>query len=294
MDLPPCSDSSRAREEPLAATASRVERWLVVEHRGPWGPEAPPTARMELRVARRLAELAQQARARLLLVRRPAGVDCPQGRAVYAAESRPGSEALRRTHVLDDEQLLDLRPFADPQGWTPVAEPLYLVCTHGRHDRCCAVRGRPVAQALSQVWPEQVWEVSHIGGDRFAPNLLVLPEGLYVGRLEPEVAVAVVEALERGELPLPHLRGRSSLPLPSQAAQQFARERYGRVARDDLFPVAQEVVQDDVWRVRLSGPGGPDVLAVVRYVREGAPEVLSCGADPKVAPTFACLSLQAG
>jgi len=26
-------------------------------------------------------------------------------------------------------------------------QPLYLVCTHGTHDVCCAVRGRPVAAA---------------------------------------------------------------------------------------------------------------------------------------------------
>ena len=47
-------------------------------------------------------------------------------------------------------------------------EPMLLVCTHGVHDTCCAVRGRPVAAALARRWPEATWECSHVGGDRFA------------------------------------------------------------------------------------------------------------------------------
>src|SRR4029453_5830608 len=60
----------------------------------------------------------------------------------------------------------------------------------GRHGACCAERGRPVAAALAQAHPEETWEVSHIGGDRFAGNLLVLPNGLYYGRLDPGPALA--------------------------------------------------------------------------------------------------------
>ena len=67
--------------------------------------------------------------------------------------------------------------------------PILLVCTHGVHDTCCALRGRPVAAALAARWPGQVWECSHVGGDRFAPNVVVLPDGFYYGNLDPETAV---------------------------------------------------------------------------------------------------------
>ncbi len=290
----PCSDGSRLRDEPLAATASRVDRWLLVEHTGPWGPETVPSGRMDLRVSRRLGELASEARARLLLLRRHGGVPTDGGRWVYAVDSRPGSEQVWGRLVRDDEELLALQPFTDVAGWHRVDTPLYLVCTHGRHDRCCAVRGRPVAHALGHD-DRNVWECSHIGGDRFAANLLVLPEGLYFGRVEPEEARALALALESGDLGragAARLRGRSSLTLPAQAAQQFAREQLDRTALDDLAPVAQETLQPDVWRVRLGGSGGPDVEVVVRYVRGGEPAVLTCGGDPKVAPTFACDSLR--
>ncbi|MCU1691174.1 MAG: Sucraseferredoxin family protein [Frankiales bacterium] len=287
---PVCSDTSRSRDEPLVATASRVERWLLVEHPGPWGPESVPSSRMALHVARALAELAAAGSARLLLVRRHRDEEVgEQGRWVFAVDSRPGSEQVRAVHVDDDAELLELAPWRDPDGWDVVDKPLYLVCTHGRKDRCCAVRGRPVAHALSAARPGQVWESSHLGGDRFAPNLVALPEGLYVGRVEADEVVAVVEALEAGTLPAGLVRGRSSLPSPAQAAQHFARAASGRLDRDDLALVRQEVLEPDVWRVLLDG--APQVDVVVRYVRDGEARVISCGDPEKVPPSWALVSL---
>jgi hypothetical protein len=288
-----CSTSSRAREEPLAATASRVERWLLVEHRGPWGPQSVPSSRLSKAAAQALAHAAEAARARLLMVRRPAGVPTGQGRQVFAVDSRPGHEQVLERHVLTDAELLSLTWGEGPQ-WQSRPGPLYLVCTHGRHDRCCAVRGRPVAQALARSYPDQTWESSHIGGDRFAPNLVVLPEGLYLGRIEAEEVVRVVDGLAAGELPAGHVRGRSSLPLPTQAAQQFAREALGCWGRAELVPVAQAGAGTDVWRVRLVSP---DVEVVVRYDRSGDGErhLLTCDADEaKAVPVFRQVSLTAG
>lgn len=287
-----CSASSRLREEPLTATASRVERWLLVEHRGAWGPQSVPSSRMPRALARHLADLAAAAGARLLMVRRPAGVDAGAGRQVLAVDSRPGHESVRQLHVRTDLELLGLA--YDGREWQPYDGPLYLVCTHGRHDRCCALRGRPVAQALSRRHPDRTWEASHVGGDRFAANVVVLPDGLYLGRVAADEVVAVVDDLAAGRLPAGHVRGRSSLPLPTQAAQQFAREALNAWEAGDLVPVAQEPTGQDCWRVRLAGP---DVEVVVRYDRsgDGGRHLLTCGADElKTPPLFRQVSLTVG
>ena len=296
-----CSQSSRDREEPLVATASRVDRWLLVEHRGAWGPESVPSGRMGRAAARAIAQAANAARARLVLVRRPHGVPDTDGRWVYAVDSRPGHERTLARHLADDAELVRLEPpFGDApaDGWAPLDGPLYLVCTHGRHDRCCAVRGRPVAKALSRREPERTWECTHVGGDRFAANLVVLPEGLYVGRVEADEVVRVVDELAAGALPPGLVRGRSSLSLPVQAAQAFARESSGRWGADDLLPVVQHAATPehgpDTWRVVLAGPGGPDVEVVVRYDREGdgGRSVLTCGAvEAKPVPLFRQVAL---
>jgi len=292
-----CSAGSRARAEPLTATASRVERWLLVEHRGSWGPGSVPSSRMSPQLAHSLAATAEAAGARLLMVRRPKGVPTEPGRWVFAADSRPGCERLLVRHVERDVELLHLTlPLGDhphDDGWQPYEGPLYLVCTHGRHDRCCALLGRPVAQALAARHPGRTWESSHVGGDRFAANVVVLPAGTYLGRVRPDDVARVVGELAAGLLPAGHLRGRSSLPLPTQAAQAFARAALDRWGLHDLVPIRQDGAGPETWRVRLGGPTRPEVEVVVRYDRRGDGErhVLSCDDDATFAPVFRQVSL---
>ena len=58
-----------------------------------------------------------------------------------------------------------------------------------------------------------------MGGDRFAANMLVLPEGLYYGRMEPGTASQVASLHEQGRVDIERLRGRSSYPMPVQYAE---------------------------------------------------------------------------
>lgn len=266
-DVPWCAAASLARREPLRATASRVQRWLLVEHDTAWGPSAVPEALAHL------APTAAAAGARLLAIRRPGRTDT-SGHRVFSVESRPGLESVAA------QQVPDLSAVVWGAG-SPYGRPLYLVCTHGRHDRCCALLGRPVAAALEEVHGDAVWECSHLGGDRFAGNVLVLPEGHYLGRVTPEEAASAVR-----DLPVGLHRGRSSLPSPVQAAQSFAREALGLESVPDLLE--QTTVERDVWSVRLAA----GVEVVVRYVRTGHAHLLTCDADEaKAAPSFELVSL---
>ena len=208
----------------MAGTASTVRSFLLVEHPGPWGVDALRDARMPPGIGPELRERVAGGGTKVLLIRRPdkalrthAGV---RVFAAYAHHSEPWLETavlddLRGVHDLDLEALAAGRSL----GLTAQAEPVLGVCTHGRHDTCCAERGRPVAAGLAAAFPEQTWEASHIGGDRFAANLLVLPHGLYYGRLEPASARGVARLHAAGELDLDHLRGRSGLSTALQAAE---------------------------------------------------------------------------
>jgi hypothetical protein len=110
----------------------------------------------------------------------------------------------------------------------------YLVCTNGARDPCCAIRGPAVAHALERVRPGQVYECSHLGGHRFAANLLVLPDGLVFGRLDTRAALALVDELDAGRLPLEHLRGRSAYDPERQAAEILVRRELGLACVGDL------------------------------------------------------------
>jgi len=225
-----CAVASQTRAESMAGTASTVRSFLLVEHAGPWGEEALRDARMPTGIGPELRERAAASGTKVLLIRRPdKALRTHAGTRVFAAYAHH-SEPWLETTVLDDLRGvhdLDLAALAAGRslGLSPHLEPVLGVCTHGRHDRCCAERGRPVAAGLAAAFPEQTWEASHIGGDRFAANLLVLPHGLYFGRLEPDTARGVARLLAAGELDLDHLRGRSGLATPLQAAE-LALRRY--------------------------------------------------------------------
>lgn len=221
-----CSTASRAAEEPLAGTASTVRAFLLLEAPGPWGVQALRDSRLPDGCRSWLSGLERRLGVRPLLIRRP-------GRPVYGpvrlfAACTGAERSWVGTRLLDDPDevcSLDVRGLAD--GPLPSFErhdgQLLLVCTHGRHDACCAERGRPFAAALAQEAPEETWEVSHIGGDRFAANVLELPSGHYYGRLEPEDAAAFVRTVREGRLDLQHLRGRTAHPFAVQAGEVHLR-----------------------------------------------------------------------
>ncbi len=135
----------------------------------------------------------------------------------------PARRLLLTSTFEDPEELtgLDLDAVArgEVPGWAPFDGPIYGVCTHGRHDACCAERGRPVAAALTASHPDETWEISHMGGDRFAANMVVLPEGLYYGRMDPGSASQVAWLHEAGRVDIGRLRGRSSYPMHVQYAE---------------------------------------------------------------------------
>ena len=178
------------------------------------------------------------------------------------------------------EALLDLDLEAlgrgESLGLTRTDEPVFAVCTHGRHDACCAELGRPTVAALTASHPEQTWEVSHIGGDRFAANLLVLPEGLYYGRVTPEAAPELADRHRSGHLDLDLLRGRSGLPFPAQVAEVAARRVAGATGLRDLRVLS--VRRDgDLSVVRLEVAGAGYDVRVRRTSGDAAPADLPGG-----------------
>ena len=198
-----CSVASTGDAEPLAGTAPTDTEMLFVEHPGPWGRKAVEESRLAVTVREHLASLRG---VRVQLVRR-FGARGERGLRVFHARSRATDWEVRTTVLADAADLVGL----DLAALDPYAGPLWMVCTNGRRDRCCAEVGRPVAAALAARWPEATWETSHLGGHRFAGTLLALPSGHTLGRLDPPSAVDACARLEAGDVPLGLSRGRAGL-----------------------------------------------------------------------------------
>lgn len=227
-----------------------------------------------------IASAAAAHRARPFLVRRYGRQ--PPGRSLrWCVVDQPSGTERWGTWSRGDDLLAAAEALADPVAEPPTgpAQPMLLVCTHALKDVCCAVRGRPVAAALSERWPELTWECSHTGGDRFAANLVVLPEGAYYGNLDPGSAVEVVQDHLRGLTRVDHLRGVSSEAPPVQAACIEALRRFGPGAVGDLRGAGLEPVGPETWLVRVTGTGPlPRAMTatVTRTLRP--PQRLTCRA----------------
>lgn len=286
-----CAALSREAGEDPAGTASVVRRWLLVEQPGSWGADALQESRLPAGVGSQIAEAAAHVQARPLLIRRhgrDAGT-AAGSRTVFAAVTTARARWIERFTVADPAQILDLdlTPMVDGRsvGGEPVDEPLFLVCTNGRHDACCAELGRPVAATLSALEPEATWECSHFGGDRFAGNVVCLPHGLYYGRVTPAMAGPLTQAYRAGRLDLAHLRGRSSYPFPVQAAEIAVRRATDNDVIDDLVCEARDD-RDGVVRTTFRDRRGSRYTVDVAVRRDTAPRVLSCGAAPLPAPRY--------
>ncbi len=274
-----CATASRGREEPVAGTASTFRSFLLLEEPGPWGQDAWRDARLPEGLGAEVRQRCAALTMRPLLIRAHHRRR-PRGRRVYLAHvDGPGAGRLLQTRVADPREVLDLDLAAfvagDDLGLERTDEPVYAVCTHGRHDACCAERGRPVLASVAGLAPDHAWGVSHIGGDRFAGNLLVLGDGLYFGGLDEMSAARVVLAHQDGHLDLDHLRGRSCWPMPVQAAEIALRRALGHTALLGVRLVRRRA-EGDLRVVDLEVEGVVHTVTLRR--REGEPVLLTCHA----------------
>jgi hypothetical protein len=275
-----CSARSSALGEPLLGTASRYRFWLLVEQPGPWGHDALTDSRFPPDVGAVLDRRGRTLGIRVLLIKRRDDPE-PAARRCFAAYTGVKERRITSFEVGDPAELLglDLRALTGARfvGFgEPVAGPLFLVCTHGKHDQCCARHGAPLYRELAGV-PE-AWESSHIGGDRFAGNLVCLPHGIYFGRVPPGDARSVARGYTDGRIDLRYHRGRSCYSPAVQAAEHHLREEGGLEGVDDLALTSHRVLGSGLHRVEFRDLHQVTFAVEVR-VEPGDEQLLTCKAD---------------
>jgi hypothetical protein len=193
---------------------------------------------------------------------------------------RPKPWGRKHELVAEDAKVLLVKRLSGSEPQSP-PERRYLVCTNGARDPCCAIRGPAVAQALERALPGHVYECSHLGGHRFAANVLVLPDGLCFGRLDARTSVALAAELEAGRLPLDHLRGRTTLEPEQQAAEILVRRELGLSGLGDITAV-EVCGSEPQTQVRLADGRR---LAVRLHGESLPPQRVSCRDSKVEAPT---------
>jgi hypothetical protein len=261
-------------------TAAQARFFVILEQSGPWGRDAARESHLDRDLGAEIDARTIGAGGRFMLVRRPGGhPDHAGARQVFLAYAggAPGDAWLLGAQVTDIGGLLGLDWAALARGSEALvraslpgaepADPALLVCTNGRRDVCCAVRGRPLAAHAARVAPGRVWEVSHTGGHRFAPTAVLLPWGQTYARIDDQTAEWVLEASRTAHTPKEllgtvHDRGRSGLAAPAQSAESHVRAEIGEThlpsvwageprPAGDGFDVTVAHADGRTWEVRV-------------------------------------------
>jgi len=304
-----CSEISRNLDEDLAGTATEARYWVLLEQPGPWGARAVFESGLDAALAARLARWADDAGARLTLIRGvgPERADEADGpRHVYLIDTATARADHRM--VSDPSEILEwTRKQAggmgggadeagpasgitrDGAGRGEAGPPFWVICTNGRRDPCCGTFGRPLARAVVAAAHGRVWESSHVGGHRFAANMVCFPHGLVFGRLDPESGAEAARRYEEGRILLDHYRGRSCLPPEIQAAEVFVRRALGVIGINEVDVVRHSSSGDS--SATTFAVDGQSVRVTVRSSAASPARPVSCQAADENPPSFRLVAI---
>ncbi len=273
--------------EPIHGSAvPEVESWLLIENRERWEADimdCPFPAGVRDWLAN---VLKKTPRLRAQLIRQPRA----EGPLTVLLATTGPHPRIRRWSLTSLEELPSVdvgRVLADTQPTPKDQKPLYLVCTHGKRDRCCALRGVAFWRTLSeQPLDGELWQSSHQGGHRFAATMLYLPLGVQYGRLDPEDAELLVKAHARRELfDLSRYRGQTRLSPPVQSAEAWLREQENELGFDAVEHIGHQLLSEGHWVATFRAAHKLHRVTVKHRTGEYARK-LSCDALTSTPPAF--------
>ncbi len=306
MDEIYCTEVSQKRDEPLYGTAVSVKVWLFLEYDRPWQAKAIQDNELAPEVMDWLLAAEGSVNGRLQFIRqfKPSErtmaffVAIPEKNRVYGFEL-DSYEELFRLNV--DDIVAGERKY-EPFLWE---RPLYLVCTNGRRDRCCAKFGgelyREMQAAVGTAGAADaaargvnpVWMTTHLGGHRFAPTLLSLPDGIIYGWVEANEAVQFLATHQQQKISLAHYRGHTQYADVVQAADYYLRKESGKTAVSAYRYLQHQNGNGQEYRVTFADENeGMHVVALTKEMVMQDGLIDSCKGKVKPAPRYHLLSIQ--
>ena len=275
-----CSQLSQQEGEQLFGTAvSNIKVWFALEYNRPWRAKATVDNDLPTAVQGWLNDqLEKVGNGRLQFIRQQ-----KDNTPLSFFVGLPENGRLYRFELNNYEELFQLDIAAVVAGaaqyeaflWT---EPLYLVCTNGKRDRCCALWGMAFYRALQPLAGTAVWQTTHTGGHRFAPTLLTLPDGILHGRLALENVADFLTAHQQGKLLLDNYRGHSHYEPVVQVADYFLRQTTGETSLSAYRYHQHQNGNGSQWRVQFAQDDGT-VHEVVVAVETAVPDNLLASCD---------------
>lgn len=252
-----CQAFSEASPESLLGTAiENVQHVLVVEYTKPWASKMD-IAHMEFspHCAEALQYFSKKTGWKVLFVRQPKQT---QQRILYS--NLQNNTVWESTYTRDDIWNLE-----SLENWTRVEYPVILVCTHGTRDKCCGTLGGALFHELftkaeqKGLHKNSVWQVSHLGGHRFAPTMIALPMGCMLGRVNIEDIDTILSSVHQkdiaqkdiAKISAKMLRGDIRLSKSEQILQRYLLDKGITTWRPLASSLFQYTIDDVVHTVEI-------------------------------------------
>ena len=284
-----CSDFSISLGEPVFATAPRIEAWVLLEYPYAHPAKALKESTLQENIKAHLsAALDSIPHSRLLMIKR-SNRKPQSGVNLILALSGTNNPRMTRFQLKDypDIPSIDLEAAFTELANNPEkgeVSPLILICTNGKRDVCCARYGLPLFNEMRKYDRADVWQSSHMGGHRFAANVISLPYGIYYARIPVSGAGLFVEHCSNGEINLPYYRGRTCYTAEQQAAEYLLRQHNGNLAVHDLLLQRTSQTDEDRWQVEFRSQASENFIVSVRKGVSSYTIIESCGSPQKAEP----------
>jgi hypothetical protein len=280
-----CSILSSRVGEQMAGTAVHTAVWLMLEYPYSWEAKAFEQSRVPKKVKASLDRfISSTPHVRLEFIKGYQS-SFPASIKFFVCLSREIDPILLRFELSSYTDILDIdldSLLAEPEKFQSFIhkKPLFLVCTHGRRDQCCARFGLPVYRMVNAHLADSVWQCTHVGGHRFAPNFLCFPHGIYYGRVSAANAISIIQAYVSAELVLANLRGRAIYPPVVQAAEYFLRMQTGDLRLSAFHLVQVSEISPGRWTVEFALTSQPGLYSLtISSQPSGSTIRESCGSQ---------------
>jgi hypothetical protein len=246
MIFPACAEYSRQINEPLIGTIGQAHVYFLIEYKQVFGAKALNDSTIPPEVFKHLAGIPNS---NTVLMRQPATTSDLNYTYTFFAVNVLTQHIYELTlHGYRDLLEVNLEALLNEQVITPRTQPIYAICTNGKRDQCCSGYGVPIYNALREIVGNQVWQVSHIGGHRFAGTGIMFPQAVSYGYLDQADVPTLVEHVQNNTLWLDKLRGELRYSTPEQVAS-WALYHHLKVHHANAFTHIHTLQEAEMWEV---------------------------------------------
>lgn len=276
-----CSQYSRQNNEAWLGTASPAQVWIALSHPKPWGATALASVDIGDQNRKHLTSLfSLYSDSRIQIITQKETSDI----VLFFAVAFEHDQRLYRIPLENYDQILKLS-WKDIIAHKPeyqkylTDDAIYLICTNAQHDPCCGERGQALFDQYSH--NEQVWQCSHLGGDRFAANMVSLPTGSYYRRVDADALRNIIATEQKNRVHISNFAGRSCYERITQVAFYYLLKTYPETTINDWTFKNKEETEPLLFNVTFLDQDGHEVIVTIEQINTGISDFFTCNAATK-------------